>query len=374
MKTQLCSHISTTPHKVNVGFYGFLQSSVSFYYVTYTYLSIFRSTKIKTQNKYKLSARLIILRLSTPTLTLCKTVSKTLKPTMAFDYKNYINHLAEELIRNFDFASNATTPVLIGTAKEKEVAKKLEMLLPNSVGVGSGCIIDSYGNTSKQMDIIIYEKEFCPVFCINDSPETTYFPCEGVIAAGEIKSRLNTKELINIFEKSKSVKTLKRYSPIEKSGLNGRDYHSYRSYNSNTSFDCAPEQDFNQRNKILDQIFCFALCGNLELKPATLIEKVDEQLKKCSEGNEINLISILKNGIVFYRNKAQNKIVYLKKDADSFYFLNRETENFQFLLSTLNQIFILSGRTVPTKAFNRYLNATNGIVILDGINGINKDI
>jgi hypothetical protein len=63
----------------------------------------------------------------------------------------------------------------------------------------------------------------------------------------------------------------------------------------------------------------------------------------------------------------------LKKDADSFYFLNRETENFQFLLSTLNQI-ITSGRTVPTKSFNRYLNATNGIVILDGINGINKDI
>lgn len=121
---------------------------------------------------------------------------------MTFDFKKYINHLADELVRNFDFASNATTPVLIGSAKEKEVIRKLEMLLPNSVGIGSGCVIDSYGNTSKQMDVIIYEKEFCPVFCINDSAETTYYPCEGVIAAGEIKTTLNSKELNNIFDKA----------------------------------------------------------------------------------------------------------------------------------------------------------------------------
>jgi hypothetical protein len=244
------------------------------------------------------------------------------------------------------------------------------MLLPNSVGVGSGCVIDSFGNTSKQMDIIIYEKEFCPVFCINDSPETTYYPCEGVIGAGEIKSRLNTKELKNIFEKSKSIKVLKRYSPIEKGVLSGKNYHSYRNYNSKISFECSPEEEFNQRAKISDQIFCFALCGELELKPETLILKVDEQLKLCSE---VNLISILKNGIIFYRNKAKNKIVYLKKDADSFYYLNRSTENFQFLLKTLNDI-ILNVRTVPILTFNRYLNSTKGIVLLDGFNGINKDI
>jgi hypothetical protein len=65
-----------TPYKVNMGFYGLLQRFVSFYYVTSTYLSIFRSTKIKTQNKYKLSARLKIIRFPTPTLTLYKTVGQ----------------------------------------------------------------------------------------------------------------------------------------------------------------------------------------------------------------------------------------------------------------------------------------------------------
>lgn len=292
---------------------------------------------------------------------------------MSFNFKNYINHLAEELIRNFDFASNATTPVLIGTAKEKEVSRKLEMLLPNSVGVGSGCIIDSYGNTSKQMDIIIYEKEFCPVFCLNESSETTYYPCEGVIAVGEIKSTLNSKELSNIFKKSKSVKNLKRYSVAETGQLNLGKYHSYRSYNSKVSFECTPDEGFDQENKILDQIFCFALCGKLELKPETLVNKFAENLNETKNGEEINLISILNNGLIFFRNKSQKKIVYLQKDADSFYFLSRENENFEFLLSTLSQI-ILNGRTVPVTTFNRYLNATNGISIMDGINGINKDL
>lgn len=288
---------------------------------------------------------------------------------MTFDFKNYINHLASELIRNFDYASNATTPVLIGSAKEKEVIRKLEMLLPNSVGIGSGCIIDSFGNTSKQMDIIIYEKEFCPVFCINESSETTYYPCEGVVAAGEVKTNLNSKELENIFEKAESVKKLKRYSVEEKGSLGG-NFFSYRTYNSKMSFECSTSENFDQENKVLDQIFCFALCGKLDLKPNTLVDKFYDNISKIEKGKEINLISILNDGLLFYRNKAQNKIVYSLKDADAFYFHPSLNNNFEFLLGVIIQ-FITHGRTVPVSAFNRYLNVNNSIML---IGGINKDL
>jgi hypothetical protein len=288
---------------------------------------------------------------------------------MTFDSKNYISHLADELVRNFDFASNATTPVLIGSAKEKEVIRKLEILLPNSVRIGSGCVIDSYGNTSKQMDIIIYEKEFCPVFCINESAETTYYPCEGVIAVGEIKSSLNSKELNNIFDKASSIKKLKRYSQAEISSLGGQ-YYSFRNYNSKISFDCTPAENFDQSNKLLDQIFCFALCGKLDLKSSTLVDKFESHLKKTVSGEEINLVSILNDGLLFYRNKTQNKIVYTLKDADAIYFLPRQKDNFEFLLGTLIQI-ISNGRTVPVNTFNRYLNVNN-VLVLNG--GIDKDL
>ena len=44
------------------------------------------------------------------------------------------------------------------------------------------------------MDVVIYERFLCPVFCINDNPETTYYPCEGVMAVGEIKSTVGKAE------------------------------------------------------------------------------------------------------------------------------------------------------------------------------------
>jgi hypothetical protein len=44
------------------------------------------------------------------------------------------------------------------------------------------------------MDFIIFEKNLCPVFSINDNPDTTYYSCEGVIAVGEIKSTLNNED------------------------------------------------------------------------------------------------------------------------------------------------------------------------------------
>ena len=115
-----------------------------------------------------------------------------------FDVNATLNHLAQELIRNYSFAGDATTPVLVGSSRESELRRKLSSLLPRNVGVGSGCVIDSFGGTSKQMDIVIYEKEFCPVFCVNDNPESSYFPCEGVIAVGEVKSSLNGDELDDI--------------------------------------------------------------------------------------------------------------------------------------------------------------------------------
>ena len=64
------------------------------------------------------------------------------------------------------------------------------------------------------MDIVLYEKDFCPVYSVNRDPSTTYYPCEGVIAVGEIKSRITSEELEDIFNKIASVKRLRRYTRL----------------------------------------------------------------------------------------------------------------------------------------------------------------
>ena len=113
----------------------------------------------------------------------------------AFDPIAYVTLVGQELVAAFQKAGFATSPGQIGSAREVPVREKLMQLLPRGVGVGSGCVIDSFGNTSRQMDVVLYEKEMCPVFAINEDPASTYYPCEGVIAVGEIKSAIDSREL-----------------------------------------------------------------------------------------------------------------------------------------------------------------------------------
>ena len=107
-----------------------------------------------------------------------------------FDPGNFVRRIGRDLVHAFARAREATTPELVGDAMEQPVRDELEQILPRGIGVGSGCVIDTRGGTSRQMDVVLYERDLCPVFCINKSPETTYYPVEGVLAVGEVKSRI----------------------------------------------------------------------------------------------------------------------------------------------------------------------------------------
>ena len=131
--------------------------------------------------------------------------------TKSFSSAGYVATLGELLVMEFEVARRlATTPGLIGEAMEHPVRKRLEQILPGGIALGSGCVIDSYGSTSKQMDVVLYERDICPVFTINDTPSTTYYPCEGVIAVGEVKSSIGKAKMMDSFDRIESVKALRR--------------------------------------------------------------------------------------------------------------------------------------------------------------------
>lgn len=278
----------------------------------------------------------------------------------AFNTKEYFNELALEVIQNFEKANKATTPVLVGTAKENEARRKLEYIFPSSVGVATGCIIDTTGHTSKQTDIVIYEKEICPVFSINDTPESTYFPCEGVIAVGEVKSTLNTKELTDCINKIESVKKSNRH--IE-------DSLYWRKYCVNQGIMGAETQRFDQIKNEKDQIFGFVLCEHFGLKPETLIEKYVELVSSKQKHLVPNLIVSINDGIVVYIDKYSNNVRNSIIDATGVYFVDCPHGNFQFLLMKLDYI-LRAGRSVSEIPFYKYISKKTN---LPG-NGIYKKI
>ena len=207
----------------------------------------------------------------------------------SFDAVSYVIGVGRELVASFTTAGQATSPGQIGSAREAPTRKRLKHLLPNGVAVGSGCVIDSYGGTSRQMDVVLYEEQFCPVYSINDDPATTYYPCEGVIAVGEIKSNIASAEIDDIFSKVESTKRLRRHAVTKPSGV------PFRRYGSPLTAVGTETEQFDQDNNTSDQIFAFALGGSLKLAPETLCQKVRQLTAEFGRTMSPNLVVTLED-------------------------------------------------------------------------------
>ena len=274
-----------------------------------------------------------------------------------FDPISYAIEVGRELIANFARAGQATSPGLVGSARERPIRRKLQHLLPNGIAVGSGCVIDSHGGTSRQMDVVLYEKHICPEYSINDDPATTYYPCEGVIAVGEIKSRMATTDLEDTFAKIASVKKLRRYARPTTDAIDLGPYVPFRNYGSSTGFSCTVEEQFDQDAKPLDQIFGFSLAGSLKLRPKTLCTSYVGLAAATGRTLSPNLIVTLDDNQVLspLRTPQDGKPVIgiSAQDSDAICCVTRPEGGFQFLLSRIYSVY-RQGRTVERIAFDRY--------------------
>ena len=97
-----------------------------------------------------------------------------------------------------------------GEIKEDLIKKFLRPLLPNRYGLGTGEVFSQEGDTSSQLDIVIYDSVFSNVF-FNES-RMQMFPCESVFGLIEVKSHLYSKDLLDDVKKISSMKRLVRES------------------------------------------------------------------------------------------------------------------------------------------------------------------
>ena len=118
------------------------------------------------------------------------------------------HHIQEKFTEMLNRVSH---PGESGVAREKLLIEFLKPLLPDRFGIGSGFVIDRDGKISKQIDIIIYDQLISTSFPILG--ELKYFPCETVVAIGEVKSTMKgRRELKDALSKIKSVQQLNRFS------------------------------------------------------------------------------------------------------------------------------------------------------------------
>ena len=188
-----------------------------------------------------------------------------------FDPDGFVRRIGERLVDEFKHAKAGTTPSTVGAAAEQPVRDQLEQVLPRGIAVGEGFVIDSYGGTSRQQDVVLYERDICPVFSINRTPQTTYYPCEGVIGVGEVKSSLDRDSLQDAFQKVASAKRLRRHIVHEfmPNPTTEQPIPSRRNYLTPRG-DSIVRLDEERGAKERLQIFGFVLAGESRLKHETL--------------------------------------------------------------------------------------------------------
>lgn len=128
-------------------------------------------------------------------------------------------------------------PGELGTGREEIIREFLRKHLPKRFGVSTGFVFDAHGKSSLQMDIVIYDVYLCPSF--EAVGGKTFFPCEAVVAVGQVKSQLTSrKSVIESFDNLRSVKELDRSA-------------------GNQNLSLRTQERIDQQKHHLDQIFAF---------------------------------------------------------------------------------------------------------------------
>lgn len=122
--------------------------------------------------------------------------------------------LAIKLKRAAQSISHAGTH---GAVNEDHWIDIFRSYLPNRYAVATGLVIDSLGNRSDQIDIVIFDRHFTPTLL--DQQNHRYIPVEAVYAVFESKPHFDKSYIEYAGDKAASVRKLHRTSvPIAHAG------------------------------------------------------------------------------------------------------------------------------------------------------------
>lgn len=277
----------------------------------------------------------------------------------SFDSAKFVRRIGADLVDAFEKARSATTAELVASAQETATRKRLEQILPTGVAVGTGCVIDTYGNTSKQTDVILYERDVCPVFRVNaDDPKSAYYPCEGVIAVGEIKSVIGKKELEDSFEKIASVKSLKRnYDHPKYPDHKGRRLYGYRKYGERAGAirnDLISPVNYGPNNAEGSKIYGFILGDKRAVSVDTMKGHYSRLVNEFDDAVCPN-VTVFLDGTVFNAARPKNKGIVntLSVEFGRCILARQVSSPFSMLISNLHEAYDLGG-TAETEVFKQY--------------------
>ncbi|KKP67973.1 MAG: hypothetical protein UR66_C0009G0063 [Candidatus Moranbacteria bacterium GW2011_GWE1_35_17] len=121
--------------------------------------------------------------------------------------KDYFEGVADMIQLEYKHSSTTGHPNDVGDNREDILINFFNKHLPHKFkAIRGGKIFDSEGNSSKQVDVVIYDNNIPRLA----SYQQTLYLAEGVATAIEIKPSLTKGEFIKAIENLKSIKLLKK--------------------------------------------------------------------------------------------------------------------------------------------------------------------
>lgn len=206
-----------------------------------------------------------------------------------------------------DLAKEISHSQLSGESREHALTSLLGKYLPQRVGVDRGIVIDAHGQESKQQDIVIFDRGVGTIFEINS---IKHFPCESVIAVGEVKADIgSTERLQDALEKIRSAKALDRSNQGQNRIVTG----------PGISLQGVP---FDPSSKHRDQIFGFVFTS-ASLAKDTLISIIQAYNAQHPRNVWMNLFCDFKKVLIsfecaegLYPSAMDAKYLYCTKDSE----------------------------------------------------------
>ena len=140
---------------------------------------------------------------------------KSRKPASSVDLAELFLSLQEQLIQKMEtsrkFVHHSPTK---GAAAEQAWLTMLNAYLPLRYKADSGFVVDSRGELSEQIDIVIYDRQYSPLIFRQEG--VLYVPAESVYAVFDVKHELRRVAIQEAGKKAASVRKLKRTSvPVQ---------------------------------------------------------------------------------------------------------------------------------------------------------------
>ena len=241
----------------------------------------------------------------------------------AFDLTDSIHGIHRRLVAQLTERRQLPHPTIKGDEGELLWLKVLSDHLPRRYAVRRGIVIDSRGNRSDAIDLIIYDPQYTPVFLAQD--EHAYVLAEAVYAVFEVKYGLDAANIAYAADKAASVRRL---------------------FRTNATVPNAGEEIRNPRPPFIQ------IAGLLTLSHgwSSLEPKLREHVEPCADDRALDLVLCLEGGLLESRALPPEPPTTFETGPASFVL---------FLYSLLHRLQRLA--TVPVVDWREYRARVRGL-------------